>query len=74
MMFQKLQDQIKEFFREDNIVSIEEELKAIRQRNEARAKAASTKAASTVGSGGAAATTSGNRLPFRIATRRTWTT
>ena len=40
MMLLKLQDQIKEFFREDNIVSIEEELKAIRQRNEARAKAA----------------------------------
>ena len=39
-MFQKIQNQIKEFFREDNIVSIEEELKAIRKRNEARAKAA----------------------------------
>ena len=38
-MFQKIQNQIKEFFREDNIVSIEEELKAIRKRNEARAKA-----------------------------------
>lgn len=39
-MFQKIQHQIKEFFREDNFVSIEEELKAIRQRNEVRAKAA----------------------------------
>jgi hypothetical protein len=39
-MFQKIQNQIKEFFREDNIASIEDELKAIRKRNEARAKAA----------------------------------
>jgi hypothetical protein len=40
MMLKQLQQHIKEFFRDDNIVSIEEELKAIRQRNEARAKAA----------------------------------
>jgi len=40
MMFQKLQDQIKEFFREDNIVSLEEELQALRKRNEERARAA----------------------------------
>jgi len=40
MMLQYIRNQIKEFFREDNIVSIEEELKAIRQRNEARAQVA----------------------------------
>jgi hypothetical protein len=40
MMLEKLQNQIKEFFFEEPRFSIEEELKAIRQRNEARAKAA----------------------------------
>lgn len=40
MMLEKLQNQIKEFFLEEPRFSIEEELKAIRQRNEARAKAA----------------------------------
>ena len=40
MMFQKLQDQITEFFRENNIVSMEEELQALRKRNEERARAA----------------------------------
>jgi hypothetical protein len=40
MMLQQIQNQIKEFFREDPPVCIEEELQAIRQRNEARAKAA----------------------------------
>ena len=40
MMLQQIKDQIKEFFREEPCYSIEEELKAIRQRNEIRAKAA----------------------------------
>lgn len=40
MMLEKLQNQIKEFFLEEPRFSIEEELKALRQRNEARAKAA----------------------------------
>ena len=40
MMLEKLQNQIKEFFLEEPSFSIEEELKALRQRNEARAKAA----------------------------------
>jgi len=40
MMLQQLQNQIKEFFREEPRFSIEDELKALRQRNEARAKAA----------------------------------
>jgi hypothetical protein len=40
MMLQHIQHQIKAFFREDKIVSIEDELKAIRQRNEQRVKAA----------------------------------
>jgi hypothetical protein len=40
MMLQQLQNQIKEFFSEEPRFSIEEELKALRQRNEARAKAA----------------------------------
>jgi len=39
-MLQQLQNQIKEFFSEEPRFSIEDELKAIRQRNEARAKAA----------------------------------
>jgi hypothetical protein len=39
-MLQQLQNQIKEFFSEEPRFSIEEELQAIRQRNEARAKAA----------------------------------
>ena len=39
-MLQQLQNQIKEFFSEEPRFSIEEELKALRQRNEARAKAA----------------------------------
>ena len=40
MMLEKLQNQIKEFFLEEPRFSIEEELKALRQRNEVRAKAA----------------------------------
>jgi len=40
MMLQQIQHQIKEFFREDNIVFTEEKLQALHQRNEARAKAA----------------------------------
>ena len=40
MMLQQIQNQIKEFFSEEPRFSIEEELKALRQRNEARAKAA----------------------------------
>jgi hypothetical protein len=40
MMLQQLQNQIKEFFSEEPRFSIEEELKALRQRNEVRAKAA----------------------------------
>jgi len=40
MMLQQLQNQIKEFFSEEPRFSIEDELNAIRQRNEARAKAA----------------------------------
>ena len=40
MMLQQIQHQIKEFFLEEPRFSIEEELKALRQRNEARAKAA----------------------------------
>jgi hypothetical protein len=40
MMLQQLQNQIKEFFSEEPRFSIEDELQAIRQRNEARAKAA----------------------------------
>lgn len=40
MMLQNMQHQIKEFFREDNSISIEDELKAVRQRNEQRIKAA----------------------------------
>jgi hypothetical protein len=40
MMLQNIQHQIKEFFREDKPFSIEDELAAIRQRNEARVKAA----------------------------------
>jgi hypothetical protein len=40
MMLEKLQNQIKEFFLEEPRFSIEEELKALRLRNEARAKAA----------------------------------
>ena len=40
MMLEKLQNQIKEFFLEEPSFSIEEELKALRQRNEVRAKAA----------------------------------
>jgi hypothetical protein len=40
MMLQQLQNQIKELFSEEPRFSIEEELKALRQRNEARAKAA----------------------------------
>jgi hypothetical protein len=40
MMLQQLQNQIKEFFSEEPRFSIEDELKALRQRNEARAKAA----------------------------------
>lgn len=40
MMLEKLQNQIKEFFLEEPRFSIEEELTALRQRNEARAKAA----------------------------------
>jgi len=39
-MLQQLQNQIKEFFSEEPRFSIEDELKALRQRNEARAKAA----------------------------------
>jgi len=39
-MLQQLQNQIKEFFREEPRFSIEDELKALRQRNEARAQAA----------------------------------
>ena len=39
-MLQQLQNQIKELFSEEPRFSIEEELKALRQRNEARAKAA----------------------------------
>lgn len=39
-MLKQLQQQLKEFFLEEPRFSIEEELKAIRQRNEARAKAA----------------------------------
>ncbi len=39
-MLQQLQNQIKEFFSEEPRFSIEDELQAIRQRNEARAKAA----------------------------------
>jgi hypothetical protein len=40
MMLQQIQNQIKEFFSEEPRFSIEDELKALRQRNEARAKAA----------------------------------
>lgn len=40
MMLQQIQKQIKEFFREEQRLSIEDELKAIRQRNDARVKAA----------------------------------
>ena len=39
-MLQQIQNQIKEFFSEEPRFSIEDELKALRQRNEARAKAA----------------------------------
>jgi hypothetical protein len=40
MMLKKLHKQLKEFFAEEPRFSIEEELQAVRQRNEARAKAA----------------------------------
>jgi hypothetical protein len=40
MMLQQIQNQIKEFFREDPPVCIETELEAIRQRNEQRVKLA----------------------------------
>ena len=40
MMLHKIQNQIKEFFREEQQLSIEDELKAMRQRNEQRIKAA----------------------------------
>lgn len=39
-MLRNIQKQIQEFFREEPRLSIEDELKAIRQRNEARVKAA----------------------------------
>lgn len=39
-MLQQIQKQIKEFFREEPAFSIEDELQAIRQRNELRAKEA----------------------------------
>lgn len=40
MMLQNIQHQIKEFFREEQPISIEDELMAMRQRNEQRVKAA----------------------------------
>lgn len=40
MMLQQIQQQIKEFFREEPMFSIEDEIKAIRQRNDVRVKAA----------------------------------
>lgn len=40
MMLQNIQQQIKEFFREEQPISIEDELMAMRQRNEQRVKAA----------------------------------
>lgn len=40
MMLQNIQQQIKEFFREEQPISIEDELTAMRQRNEQRVKAA----------------------------------
>lgn len=40
MMLQNIQQQIKEFFREEQPISIEDELMAVRQRNEQRVKAA----------------------------------
>jgi hypothetical protein len=40
MMLQQLKHQIKEFFMEEPRFSIEEELNALRRRNEERAKAA----------------------------------
>jgi len=40
MMLQQIKNQIKEFFREDPPISIEDELMAMRQRNEQRVKAA----------------------------------
>lgn len=39
-MLQQIQNQIKEFFREEPVFSIEDELQAIRHRNEQRVKAA----------------------------------
>ena len=39
-MLQNIQHQIKEFFREEQPISIEDELMAMRQRNEQRVKAA----------------------------------
>lgn len=39
-MLQQIQNQIKQFFQEEPRVSLEEELQAIRQRNEIRIKAA----------------------------------
>lgn len=39
-MLKNIQNQIKEFFREEQPISIEDELKAVRQRNEQRVKAA----------------------------------
>lgn len=39
-MLQQIQNQIKQFFQEEPRVSLEDELKAIRQRNEIRIKAA----------------------------------
>ena len=40
MMLQQIQDQIKEFFREETIIFTDEKLKALHQRNEDRAKTA----------------------------------
>jgi len=39
-MLQQIQNQIKEFFREEPRLSLEDELRAIRQRNDVRVKAA----------------------------------
>jgi hypothetical protein len=40
MMLQQIQHQIKEFFREENVIFTEEKLQALHQRNEDRARAA----------------------------------